>query len=80
MDGSEDRPRVFAVAAVLDADGLEEFARRVGAELEEDQLRGDARDVAAHRQIDVAGVDLLHVRVEVDGQRAVGLQAEDFLG
>ncbi len=79
MDLAEDGTRVFAAAAVGDADRFEEFARRVGAELEKDQLRRHARHVAAHGEVGIAGIDLLHAGAEVDGHLSRGLPAEDFL-
>src|SRR3954453_13562021 len=75
---AENRPRVFPRAAEGDADRLEKLARRVGAQLQKNQLRGDAHHVAAHGEVGVAGIDLLHARAEVNGQLSGGLAAEDF--
>ncbi len=78
VDGAEHRPRVFAFAGEADATGVEEFARGIRAEFEEDQLRGDARDVAANVEIGVTVEDFLDAGVEVDGDAPRGLPREHF--
>jgi hypothetical protein len=77
---AEDRTRVFARPAEGDADRFEELARCVRTELEENQLRRDARDVPADGEVGVAGVDLLHAGAEVDRQLSSGLPAQHVLG